>query len=285
MLRTTAITTGLAILLLAAPVRAEDVAHVYCQKGFILKKKGKLKEALAQLDTCVTKNPKHHEGWYQKARVHMKLKQYKEAKAAFKKAIALKDKDPWFHSGLCGAMLKLEEIDGAIAACKKAAELDKDKNKNWEAHSNLGLIYRQIKKYDEAVASYKKAIEINPDDHFLMNNLGVVYRKLKKYDEAEKMFKKCVEIDPKNAVYHLNLAIAYRAQEKYEPAIAEYKKAVALNSKLHNAWWDLALCYQASGKDDDALAALEKYLALVKGKNPFAEEKAKEKIEAIKETK
>jgi tetratricopeptide (TPR) repeat protein len=270
-------------LLLAAPARAADPAHAYCQKGFILKQKGKLKEALVEIETCLAKNPKHYEGWFQKARILMKLKKYEDAKESFKKAIEIKDDDSWFHSGLCGALVQLEEIDDALAACKKAEELD-TKSKNWEAQSNLGLIYRQLKKYDAAVLHYKKAIEMSPDDVFLYNNLGVVYRKMKKYGDAVQMFQKCVELDPKNAVYHLNLAIAFRAQEHYDLAIAEYLEATGLDPKLEGAWWDIALCYQAVGKDDKALEALEKYLALVKGKNPLAEEKAQEKIEAIKET-
>jgi tetratricopeptide (TPR) repeat protein len=276
--------TAVSFLALSAPATAEDVAHAICQKGFILKKKGKLKEALAEIDKCLKKNPKHYEGWYQKGRIQMKLKKYESAKTAFKKAIELKGSDPWFHSGLCGALLKLEEIDPAIKACKKAVELDK-KNKNWEAQANLGLIYRQLKKYDAAELHYKKAIEISPDDVYLYNNLGVVYRKQKKYADAVKMFQKCIELEPKQAVYHLNLAVAFRAQEHYDLAIAEYMEATELDPKLKGAWWDLALCYQAVGKDDKALAALEKYLALVKGKNPLAEEKALEKIEAIKDSK
>jgi len=284
MTRTIAALTATCVLLLAAPVSAEEIAHAICQKGFILKKKGKYKEALAEIDKCLQKNPKHVEGWYQKGRLHIKLKDFKEAKKAFQKAIALKDSDPYFHSGLCGALIKLEEIDDAITSCKKAIELDK-KNENWEAHANLGLIYRQIKKYDAAELHYKKAIEISPNDVFLYNNLGVVYRKLKKYADAVKMFQKCVEIEPKNATYHLNLAIAFRSQEHYDLAIAEYIEATTLDKKLYNAWWDLALCYQAVNKDDKALEALETYLELVKNKNPLAAEKAQEKIDAIKESK
>ena len=284
MSRTIATLTAVCVLLVAAPVSAEEIAHVICQKGFVLKKKGKYKEALAEIDKCLKKNPKHVEGWYQKGRLHIKLKKYKEAKKALKKAIELKSDDSYFHSGLCGALIRLEEMDDAIKSCKKAIELDK-KKENWEAQANLGLIYRQLKKYDAAELHYKKAIEINPDDVFLLNNLGVVYRKQKKYADAVKMFQKCVEIEPKNATYHLNLAIAFRAQEHYELAIAEYVEATTLNKKLYNAWWDLALCYQAIDKDDKALEALETYLKLVEGKNPLAAEKAQEKIEAIKETK
>jgi len=284
MSRIIATLTAACVLLVAVPVSAEEIAHALCQKGFILKKKGKYKEALAEIDKCLKKNPKHTEGWYQKGRLHIKLKKYESAKKAFKKAIELKATDSYFHSGLCGALIRLEEVDDAIKACKKAAELDKN-DKNWEAHANLGLIYRQIKKYDAAELHYQKAIKINPDDVFLYNNLGVVYRKQKKYADAVKMFQKCVEIEPKNAIYHLNLAIAFRSQEHYDLAIAEYVEATSLNKKLHNAWWDLALCYQAVDKDDKALAALETFLSLVENKNPLAAEKAQEKIEAIKETK
>lgn len=277
---------GFALLaaLLAAPQARADEANAHCKKGILLKGKGKYTEALVELDKCVKMNPKHHAGWFQKGKVHYKLKQYEKAKMAYFKAIALKETDSWYHSGLCNALVRMEEIDSALEMCKAAVKLDEN-NLNWEAHMLLGLIYRQIKKYDAAVIHYKKAIEIKPDETFLYSNLGVVYRKMKKYADAVKMFQKCIELEPKQPVYHLNLAIAFRAQQKYELAIAEYSQAVDLDPKLDPAWWDMALCYQAIGKDDKALEALEKYLALVKDKNPIAEEKAKERINAIKESK
>ncbi len=270
-------------LLVAPQVQATE-ANAYCQKGILLKGKGKLAEALEQLDKCVEINPKHHQGWFQKGKVHYKLGQYEKSKMAYFKAIELKDDDSWYHSGLCGALVQLEEIDSALEMCKIAVELDKE-SLNWEAHANLGIIYRQLKKYDAAVVHYQKAIEIKPDETFLYSNLGVVYRKMKKYADAVKMFQKCIELDPGNSTYHLNLAIAFRSQEKYELAIAEYLEATTLDPKLKEAWWDMALCYQAIGKDDKAIEALETYLALVKGKNPMDEEKAKEKLDAIKESK
>jgi tetratricopeptide (TPR) repeat protein len=270
--------------LLAAPGAEATEASAHCKKGVILKKKGKYEQALVALDKCLELNPQHHEGWFQKGKVHSKLGQYEKAKTAYFKAIELDDDDSWYHSALCGVLVRMEEIDAAIEMCKLAVELDEDGD-NWAAHAHLGVIYRQIRKYEAAVVHYKKAIEIAPDETFLYSNLGVVYRKMKKYADAVAMFQKCIEQSPDQPIYHLNLAIAFRAQEKYELAIAEYIETTALDPTIAEAWWDMALSYQALGKDDNALHALEKYLALVKDKNPIAEEKAKERIDAIKEAK
>jgi tetratricopeptide (TPR) repeat protein len=55
---------------------------------------------------------------------------------------------------------KLSRFKEAVEVCKKAIEIEPDKN---EAYNNMGFAYAGLDKFEEAIEAYEKAIEISPN--------------------------------------------------------------------------------------------------------------------------
>ena len=150
---------------------------------------------------------------------------------------------------------KLNKYDEALAAHKKAIELDPNNANPWDGK---GFVYRMQGKYDEALAAYNKAIELDPKIANSWNGKGFVYRMQGKYDDALAAYKKAIELDPKYAFPWNGIGNVYRMQGKYDDALISYKKAIELDSNYFNAYMSLGSCYKKIGCNTDA----EKYLKI-----------------------
>ena len=104
-------------------------------------------------------------------------------------------------------------MPGAVAACKKAIELDP---KSAAAHTNLGVALRDSKDVAGAIAACKKAIELDPKCVAAHNNLGSRLRDGKDLPAAVAAYKKAIELDPKSVEAHINLGLG--AAGKQGPA-------------------------------------------------------------------
>ena len=96
-------------------------------------------------------------------------KQYPEAIAALKKAVALNPERHEYHNLLGTAYLRLRQMDDAVGEFKTAAELN-DKNPSDPKHNdnaamywyNAGAVLTIQGKSDEAIAAFDKAIAADP---------------------------------------------------------------------------------------------------------------------------
>jgi tetratricopeptide (TPR) repeat protein len=110
--------------------------------------------------------------------------------------VALRPDAAAAHNNLGIALRDKKDLEGAIAAYKKAIELDP---KLALAHNNLGAALRDKKDLEGAVAEYKKAIEINPtytDAHF---NLGNALMRQGRFPEAEMALRRSLEFYPEQS--------------------------------------------------------------------------------------
>jgi len=92
-------------------------------KGRVLNELGRRDEALAELKTCLTLNPRFCPCHREAGRILLDAGKAREALAAFQKLTSFCEKDPdaWYQAGL--AHLKLGEADGAREAFGRCTEL------------------------------------------------------------------------------------------------------------------------------------------------------------------
>src|SRR5262249_26715073 len=111
---------------------------------------------------------------------------------------------------------------------------------------NLGNALAMLGKLDGAIAAHRKAIELDPKNALAHNNLGKALYDQKKPAEAIACYRKAVELDPKNARFHYDLGNALNVQGKLDEAIACLRKAIALDPKHaqahNNLAWILVTC-------------------------------------------
>lgn len=159
----------------------------------------------------------------------------------------------------------------AAAAYQKALPLAKKGNVAIVL-SRLADAYAKAKENDQAVATYQKALALKPDDAALHNNLGSLYAGMGKLQEAQAQFQKAATLDPTNAGrYYFNIgAIMYNAG-KMDEALTAFKKVISLDPKNAEAYYleGQALMgkatMSANGKvkaPDGTLEAFKQYLKL-----------------------
>ena len=82
-------------------------------------------------------------------------------------------------------------LDKAAEHYHLALEIDSG---DWEAHFNLGILFRRKGMLDEAIGQYRKALSANPQLAEAHNNLAVVYYLNGDRDMALKHCKKAIQL-------------------------------------------------------------------------------------------
>lgn len=213
----------------------------FYNKGNDLNKQGNLEEALKSYDQAISIS-KDSKFYYQKGVVLTKLKKYKEAEAELKTAISLNENFDLGYVALGNVQTVNKDFDLAIQSYEKALTVTQNENLKTsiqesisKTHFSSGNSLYSEKKYDKAIESFNKSISISPSD---MSYLGLAksYIEKKKYADAitaldsTKTLQKSVT-DGAIAYYkgmvHLNKGEDSKALEQFNISVgdANYKKA------------------------------------------------------------
>jgi len=179
----------------------------------------------------------------------IKLGEFKEAEANFKKALILKPDTAEIYYNLATIQQALNSLDDAEANFKKAIRLKPNFAK---AHSNLGAVLNKLTKYNDAILCFQKAIKLKPNYALAYNNLGATFHKIVKFDDAETYLKKAIELKPDYADAYLNIGNTQKELGKLEEAEISTKKAMSLDSKNITAYSNLSLILKELGRLEEA---------------------------------
>jgi tetratricopeptide (TPR) repeat protein len=182
--------------------------------------------------------PQSAVGYLQLGNLKLVQKQYPDAAAAYQQAL---DHDPVSHDALDGLMNTYlaqnqmdkaisvanaqiakspnssafydllgttlfnnkKDLDGAEAAFKKSAELDKN---NADALLKLGQVQAAKGSPDQAIATYQQAIKDNPREASFYIFTGELYESKQDWNHAKDAYQKALEIKPENPLASNNLA-------------------------------------------------------------------------------
>jgi serine/threonine-protein kinase len=183
-----------------------------------------------------------------------------EAEELFRTAIALKSDYAIAYHDL-GVSLKRQGKPGeAEAAFRKALELKPDFA---EAYNNLGAILCDHQgKYGEAEAAMRKAIELRPDFAIAYHDLGVTLELQGKYVEAEAACRKAIELKPGYVRAYSLLGEILVNQGKLVEGEETGRKAIALKPDYAGAHYCVGFALERQGKPVEAEEAYRKAIAL-----------------------
>lgn len=206
-----------------------------------------------------------------------------EAINAYNKAIQV---DPQFgipYSNLALTYLAQGHFAEAVLLYQKSIDLlhsDAEKAVSW---NGLGNAYRRMNDYANAVAAYRKAAELDPAtagirdraDDFQKtesprdakgwNDLGELFAKTGSVDEALDAFQHAVDLEPENGQAYGNLARTLITQNKYREAIPLLQKSIDLLKDEKDkaaAWNRLGNVYRKLNDYDNAIKAYQKAVVL-----------------------
>jgi tetratricopeptide (TPR) repeat protein len=162
------------------------------QRATLLGEKGRVDEAVAQLQGMLSQGPSDREVYLSIAQVYEQAKRYTDAEQAVRKSL----------------------------------EMTPHADDQRPALFILGSIYERQKKYDLAEEAFKKVLAADPLDASAANYLGYMLAdRGVRLEESVKYIKQALEIEPNNAAYLDSLGWAYFKMARYDLAAPHLEKA------------------------------------------------------------
>jgi tetratricopeptide (TPR) repeat protein len=160
------------------------------------------------------------------------------AKAAFEELLAKYPKEPDLHLFLGISQLRLRNPDGAVAAIKRALELDPN---HVEARTLLGWYELEVRgNVDGAIEQYEKVVELRPDSAQAHVNLGVAHKNKGNLEKALASYNRALERRADYVEALSNRGWVYIEQERWPEARRDFDQALKIKPDDHGALQGLA---------------------------------------------
>ena len=159
---------------------------------------------------------------------------------------------------MAGQLFSRGEFAQAERVCRQLIAARADSS---DAHNILGVTLARLERMDEAVAALKRAIEINGAPASYHANLGEILRQAGRLDEASAAIEQAIRLEPDNAQAHNNLGIVQYERKEFEPAVASYRRALELRPGMAEALNNLGNALRATGDSKGAFDAYRDALA------------------------
>ena len=154
---------------------------------------------------------------------------------------------------LAGLYRNNNELQKAVDVYTQSIALLNDDNVKWQLYYYRGISYDRMKAYDKSEADFRKALSISKDEPSVLNYLGysMIDRGVK-LDEAIGMVKKAVDLKPNDGYIVDSLGWAYFTMGDYDQAVSYLERAVDLNAADPTIAQHLGDAYWHSGRKLEA---------------------------------
>ena len=178
-----------------------------------------------------------------------------EAEQELERTIALQPSYARAHEAYGHILMMQGRADDAIAAMKRARDLDP---LNDLVNANLGWFYYLARRYPEALAWSRRLVELDPKLIAAHYNLGMVYEQMGRYGEALVAFQEAKNLDPTNLPTSALLCHGYASsgdRRRAQILLLELTQE-ATRGSLDSAW--IGLIHAVLGDKESAFVWLEK---------------------------
>jgi eukaryotic-like serine/threonine-protein kinase len=190
---------------------------------------------------------------------HAKPPKPEAALRYFTAANAIRPESPGAHVNLTAVLWQMGDIDGAMAASRKAIRLKPDYSM---AHSNLGGLLLLKKDFDGAIAACREAIRLNPGNAAAHNNLDLALKeKGDRFGRIEAR-RELTRVRPADSDAFNSLGAILKEEGDIQGAVADYQEAARLRPTDPDHFNGLGLVLAASGNLDRAIDAYREAIRL-----------------------
>ena len=105
--------------------------------------------------------------------------QYADAETRYRKAVEVNKDNPQAIYNLGNALMAQKKDSAAVEEFQKAAKLEKNPLRKYQAFHNIGVICQTKQMFQDAITAYKEALRLNPHDDQTRYNLELCKRQLK----------------------------------------------------------------------------------------------------------
>ncbi len=177
------------------------------------------------------------------------------AERELRRAMELNPNDADAYQVYASHLSELGRLDEAMAAMKRARELDP---LSLNISTNVGMFFYFAHQYDQAIEQYRKTIELDPNFPRAHIWLGLAYERKGRYDEALAEFRKAATLDPNSTEAVAALGHAYAQLGQRGEAQKRVDALKELSKQRYVPPYRIALIYTGLGEKDHAFAWLEK---------------------------
>jgi arylsulfatase A-like enzyme/Tfp pilus assembly protein PilF len=195
------------------------------RQGLIALREGRPAETLEHFQTLRSKKVDSFELHYYTGRAYTALQRWRDAEAAYAKAL---EKLPSYAAawrGIAVARKAQHNVAGAAAAYQKLIAMAP---RDALARVQLGEIERDLGRPDEAARLMREAVGIEPAEASYWNSLGMVLGGAGRMEEASEAFREAAVRDRENAEYVYNRALALQRLGRRDEAVAAYRTAASM---------------------------------------------------------
>jgi len=251
-------------------------SDVAASLAFILRRLGRLEEAIEQLERSIELNPKNADRLVELATTYARLRRYDEALVAIDRAIAL---IPDQVGAYTNKMQILYSRDGDIEAARRVMEKIPNQEGEFALYSRAGQLIPE-QRYDEALlllersplkdfgnatGSYYPKVLLEAHLHALEGEQRLAEANA---EHAISLLEPFIQANPNSAFSHGFLAEAYALAGRNEEAMRMAQEAVDLfpidKDAMYGAQMLVEQCFvlNLAGREEEALDTLELVLSI-----------------------
>jgi len=222
--------------------------------------RGDLEGSESWLRSVLTADSANTDAWHNLSVVLLEQGRYGEAAAAAGRVLELQPRRRGTRALLCGALLGMGNVGGAITAGELAVSTDPS---DASAFNNLGRAYLEAGRLPDAAGCFITAMRRAPSDPSPHFNLACMHIMAGEPELALPLLQQTVSLAPAYPGARTQLAVVYGMLESYEEAGYEAGMALAMNPRDLMAMNCLALSRQNLGMNDQAVSIYKEMLPLV----------------------
>jgi len=202
----------------------------------------KPEDALVAYRKASELTPKDPEPHLSAGLLHERQKEFSDAEAEYKQALALESHSTDSHSteaaiGLTNLYMKSGRLAEAEPLLRGLATERPD---DAGIHLQLGRVLAAQSKKDDAIVEIQTALKLAPADSDAQRELADLYSSTGKNDLAETTYRALVTAQPKDPELHRGLGQALLRQKKFPEAQQEFLTALRLKRDSPDVYVDLA---------------------------------------------
>jgi tetratricopeptide (TPR) repeat protein len=222
-----------------------------------------LDQAIGEFQKIVALDPKSVEDRMVLGQLYSVKHQNDKAEEQFKAAQNL---DPDSEEVVLN-LSRLYAENGDLAHAAKVIEAVAESERTPKMEFALGAVYDQLKRPKDAIAAYKRAADLDPEDARTLGALAQALLNDNQLDESLKIYKQLAQADPEDAGTIVHISEIQRRQGKYEEALATIKKAVKKDPDSLEAGYNEGLLLDVLGRYDESAQVYEHMVDLTSHAN------------------
>jgi len=180
--------------------------------------------------------------------------QYRQARAAYKKAVAARPGD-------ASALIEFAVMEAQSGHAKSARRLLEKAQKvtpdDPSIPFNLAELARQAGALDHAVDQYRAALALTPNDADILYGLGDALRELKRMEDALPYLERAHEASPDDSEILNSLAIVLEEVGQGPRALQCYHRAITLAPNYVEAWGNYGQALYRENRLEEAVQAFQ----------------------------